>query len=257
MLSNNAEKVLFATYFGGNKSDDHVDGGTSRFDKKGVIYQSVCASCGDGNSTFQDFPISSNAVFNKNLSPSCSNAAFKISFAIKNLAVNYNIDTCAETVNLIAVGKDLDKSVFSYLWTLNGKVFSTDKSPVISLDSVKNKTGLLFINKGTVCEDSAEFVVQYNEDIKNELFANVFSPNNDGVNDVFEFKGVKKCVSTSVIIYNRWGNVVFKSDENNFKWDGKAPNGEDLPEGVYFCILHYKKQYHKDIEIHSTITILR
>ena len=40
----------------GSQSNEHVDGGTSRFDKKGTIYQSVCAGCG-GNS---DFPIEPN-----------------------------------------------------------------------------------------------------------------------------------------------------------------------------------------------------
>ena len=48
--------MMYATYFGGSQSNEHVDGGTSRFDKKGIIYQSVCAGCG-GNS---DFPIEPN-----------------------------------------------------------------------------------------------------------------------------------------------------------------------------------------------------
>jgi hypothetical protein len=45
VLSTNATSLLYATYFGGAQSQEHVDGGTSRFDKKGIIYQSVCAGC--------------------------------------------------------------------------------------------------------------------------------------------------------------------------------------------------------------------
>ena len=41
-----AKEIKYASYFGGTTTDDHVDGGTSRFDKNGVMYQSVCASCG-------------------------------------------------------------------------------------------------------------------------------------------------------------------------------------------------------------------
>ncbi|MFT4521398.1 MAG: gliding motility-associated-like protein [Bacteroidia bacterium] len=88
VLNKNASSILYATFFGGDISDDHVDGGTSRFDKKGVVYQSVCASCPNGNDPgYQDFPITPNAAFKTNLSPRCSNASFKIDLQLKS-AVN-------------------------------------------------------------------------------------------------------------------------------------------------------------------------
>ena len=84
VLDKDAQGLLYATYFGGDTTDDHVDGGTSRFDKKGVVYQSVCSSCPDpGNPGHQDFPVTPNAAFTKNLSPRCSNASFKIDLQIK------------------------------------------------------------------------------------------------------------------------------------------------------------------------------
>lgn len=86
VFSKNLYGLLYATYYGGNQSEDHVDGGTSRFDKRGIIYQSVCSSCPNtpGN-TLNDFPTSSNAAFPKNVSWRCSNAAFKIDFQINHL----------------------------------------------------------------------------------------------------------------------------------------------------------------------------
>ena len=38
--------MLYGSYLGGNLAHEHVDGGTSRFDKNGVVYQSVCGGCG-------------------------------------------------------------------------------------------------------------------------------------------------------------------------------------------------------------------
>ena len=38
--------ILYGSYIGGPVSDEHVDGGTSRFDKNGIVYQCVCAGCG-------------------------------------------------------------------------------------------------------------------------------------------------------------------------------------------------------------------
>lgn len=64
---------------------------------------------------------------------------------------------------------------------------------------------------------------------------NIFTPNNDGVNDLFLAKGV---YDFSLQIFNRWGNVVFKSDAPGTWWDGKSENGKDVPDGVYFYILN-------------------
>ena len=59
VLSPNAASFMYGTYFGGPLSREHVDGGTSRFDKKGIVYQAVCANCGGYNAGTQhnDFPV--------------------------------------------------------------------------------------------------------------------------------------------------------------------------------------------------------
>ncbi|MCX7606246.1 MAG: PKD domain-containing protein [Bacteroidia bacterium] len=70
--------LAYASFWGGPFSEEHVDGGTSRFDNRGVIYQSVCGGCG-GNS---DFPTTPGAISNTNNSPNCNNALFKIDFQL-------------------------------------------------------------------------------------------------------------------------------------------------------------------------------
>src|SRR5690554_7994888 len=60
--------LLYATYLGGNASKEHVDGGTSRFDKNGVVYQAVCGGCWANS----DFPTSPDAWSNNNLSTGCN-----------------------------------------------------------------------------------------------------------------------------------------------------------------------------------------
>ena len=79
-ISDDANSLQFASYFGeihtgtDYSGHDHVDGGTSRFDKKGNVYQSVCASCG-GYDAFPTYP--SNVWSTLNQSPNCNNAVFK------------------------------------------------------------------------------------------------------------------------------------------------------------------------------------
>jgi len=53
VLNKNASGILYGTYFGGN-ADEHVDGGTSRFNDQGIVYQAICAAC--GGETFQTSP---------------------------------------------------------------------------------------------------------------------------------------------------------------------------------------------------------
>lgn len=58
VLKKNAESQLYGTFFGQNDTKsfgDHVDGGTSRFDRNGIIYQAICANCGN-NVSFNGNP---------------------------------------------------------------------------------------------------------------------------------------------------------------------------------------------------------
>ena len=78
VLKRDFEDILYGTYLGGQFADEHVDGGTSRFDKNGVVYQSVCGGCG-GQS---DFPVTPGAWSAQNLSSNCNNLIFKFDFQL-------------------------------------------------------------------------------------------------------------------------------------------------------------------------------
>lgn len=78
VLTEDASELLYATFLGGPQTLTHVDGGTSRFDKSGIVYHAVCAGCGGG---FDDFPTTPGVWSNTNNSLSCNNAAFKFDLA--------------------------------------------------------------------------------------------------------------------------------------------------------------------------------
>ena len=89
VLLQDAEKLLYATYFGEYGGvGDHVDGGTSRFDKKGIVYQSVCGGC-RGSSGFLTWP--QDVWSTTNNSTNCNNAAFK--FDLASLLALFETDT--------------------------------------------------------------------------------------------------------------------------------------------------------------------
>ncbi|MBX2971127.1 MAG: gliding motility-associated C-terminal domain-containing protein [Cyclobacteriaceae bacterium] len=80
VLTADASELLYATFLGGTQSRTHVDGGTSRFDKSGIVYHAVCSGCAALNATngpTSDFPTTPGAWSRTNNSPNCNNAAFK------------------------------------------------------------------------------------------------------------------------------------------------------------------------------------
>jgi gliding motility-associated-like protein len=71
---------------------------------------------------------------------------------------------------------------------------------------------------------------------------NGFSPNDDGTNDGYVIDGIENYPGNKLWIYNRWGNLVFKTKNYNNKWDGVANVagmyiGQKLPSGTYYYIL--------------------
>ena len=81
VLSKNGVSLLFASYFGGPSSPEHVDGGTSRFDKNGAIYQAVCAGCWG----LDDFPTTAGAYSETNGSFLCNLGVAKIEFNLSGI----------------------------------------------------------------------------------------------------------------------------------------------------------------------------
>jgi gliding motility-associated-like protein len=85
VMKDDASGLDYGTFYGGTQSAEHVDGGTSRFDHKGRIYQAVCAGCG-GHS---DFPTTVNAHSNSNNSFNCNNGVFKFDFDIPAIVADF------------------------------------------------------------------------------------------------------------------------------------------------------------------------
>ncbi len=77
------------------------------------------------------------------------------------------------------------------------------------------------------------------------IIPNIFTPNNDGENDVFQLT-VTNAVEVTIRINNRWGNLIYEATGSNPFWDGKI-KGALADDGVYF--LQYTVKGLKDFEI--------
>ncbi|GAB3830811.1 DUF7948 domain-containing protein [Hymenobacter jeollabukensis] len=88
-----ATTLEYATYFGGS-GEEHVDGGTSRFDRRGFVYQAVCGGCG-GSSSFP-IPPGAGSYSTRNGASNCNNAAFKIDFGMNVAVAGPNQSVCVD-----------------------------------------------------------------------------------------------------------------------------------------------------------------
>ena len=89
-----------------------------------------------------------------------------------------------------------------------------------------------------VCIDSAIAQITVKDDGEcHLLIPSIFSPNNDGVNDIFEIIGINQFEKNSITIINRWGTSVYQKDGYTGDWNGTGLSGKKLPSGTYYYIL--------------------
>lgn len=88
-------------------------------------------------------------------------------------------------------------------------------------------------------------------------FPNAFSPNGDGVNDIYRAKpDYKSIVSFKAIILNRWGQKLYQWDDPAGGWDGTF-HGNDVKQGVYFVLVEAKGADGKEYKIKKDVNLLR
>lgn len=163
VIKRNFEDTLYASYIGGATASEHVDGGTSRFDKNGVVYQSVCGGCGG----VSDFPTTPGAWSSQNLSSNCNNLIFKFDFELipkAEFTIDNNVGCASFTVDFENFSTDSD----SYLWDFgNGDTSSILFNPTINYDVPGVYNVNLYVTD-SICllTDTAEITITVTEDIQ-------------------------------------------------------------------------------------------
>ncbi len=124
VLNENAQELVYGSFLGGNISSEHVDGGTSRFNKNGSVFQAVCAGC-QGNS---DFPTTPGVWSNDNPSFGCNIAVFRFNLGTVNAVVQ--IDGPDQVCEGQSVSfTNLSSGATSYQWFFGDGESSTQFEP--------------------------------------------------------------------------------------------------------------------------------
>lgn len=110
------------------------------------------------------------------------------------------------------------------------------------------------------CSQAHTITIQI-EDCPIEVdFPNVFTPNGDGVNDLFIGRSLEQMENFEMSIFNSWGLSVYKykGDPQQMEWNGRMHNrGSDVPDGAYFWIITCKDLLGRSKRVTGCVMVLR
>jgi gliding motility-associated-like protein len=131
-----------------------------------------------------------------------------------------------------------------YVWLFSDGSTSAVAEPVHHFSYNSPVSATLIVVNNETCSDTAylsDNTLSFDEYFKSITIPNVFSPNNDGMNDWFEINfGNRLQDCTDLKIFNRWGELLFESRGSDHSWSGKTFSGQNATEGTYYYILEIR-----------------
>jgi gliding motility-associated-like protein len=150
----------------------------------------------------------------------------------------------------------------NYKWYANGVLIDTIHGQI----KVKpNNTTSYLVQKETSCITTFDTLLVTNSgacpvlstDIKNPIIPNVFSPNGDDINEYWKITLPSGSKLNNLVVYNRWGNIVFTTVDTIKPWFGRTTSGEICSEGVYFFVLRYTDAKGEEQKKNGYISLFR
>lgn len=117
--------------------------------------------------------------------------------------------------------------ITTWNWTINGQSYTVENPTYTFVEEGTYTASLVVTNAQGCSAVVSKLILVYNS----LTIPNVLTVNNDGKNDAFVIKGLEP--NTQVVLVNRWGNIVFESDNYLNDWAGYTSSGEKLSAGVY------------------------
>ena len=191
----------------------------------------------------------------------CSDSAslsVNVSSVTASAAPDYSIINSGQSVDLTSSG-DNGTALYSFSWDPStGLDCDTCPNPVATPEETTTYTVTVTDTAG--CTDTYSVEIE----VEDFLLPNVFTPNNDGINDVLllNYYG-DRLYETK--IYDRWGRLVFETTDPEVHWNGKFMNTNvDCKVGTYFMVLFINDDPHFDdeerkklLEEGHTVTLIR
>jgi len=142
----------------------------------------------------------------------------------------------------------------SYLWTPSIWLSDPNVANPLStpLDTI---TYVLLVTDANGCQNTDSMTI-YVLGVPTAIIPNGFTPNGDGLNDIFKVGHYENFILLKMQVFNRWGELIFESTDINSGWDGTV-NGIEQPLGTYIYIIEGTDNKGAPIHKLGNITLLR
>jgi gliding motility-associated-like protein len=152
----------------------------------------------------------------------------------------------------------VNNSQFSdfFYWIFNDTDTSTLTNPIYNSSLFNDIEVQLIAYSNYGCSDTTSQVIQIGS---NAFFVpNAFSPDGDGINEVFQISptDVQSISEFDFLIFNRWGEVIFKSDDTNIGWNGDH-SGKQCKSGLYVWKINYIDHNNVYKDLYGSVHLIR
>mgnify|MGYP003666805463 CR=1 FL=1 len=176
---------------------------------------------------------------------------------VKVVKPNAEFQVSSQTVmeGLPITFQNLTINGVSYIWNFGDGQYSTLIHPNNTYAEAGYYEIMLIATDSNGCIDTTINGVQILEETY--LYVpNTFTPDGDRFNNVFRVEAIGM-IKFNIKIYNRWGEIIFESDDDKFEWDGAVTDTRKAQDGVYTYILTYSTRYQINETIVGHVNILR
>jgi gliding motility-associated-like protein len=146
----------------------------------------------------------------------------------------------------------------TYIWDFGGLDISLEEEPFFNFpEGMATLEVCLTATDTAGCFDVYCEVITASPEVEFTV-PNIFSPNGDGVNDIFGVTGNPGALSSfSLEVFNRFGQLLFSGDRIGMAWDGRTFAGEPASEGTYFWVLRFQVSGSAAEERSGHLTLVR
>jgi gliding motility-associated-like protein len=164
------------------------------------------------------------------------------------ISVSSTSAVCGSDAN-IGISASGGMSPYSYLWDDGNKSSARTK--------LSSGSYSVTITDKNNCTKSETVVIAEEQCPFNLIPNKAFSPNEDGINDVWNIENAIYFTNLDVNIYNRWGQLVHRQTGYTNPWDGKDVLGISVPDGVYYYVIFEEKGKKNSQEMHGSVAVVR
>lgn len=191
----------------------------------------------------------------------CFKDTATISIAVHDLpTVNAGPDVQIQGNIPYQLSASVSNDVTSWLWLPGNTLSCTTCAAPIATPKMETEY-IVKVSNNWGCTASDTILIKLQCAISNIRIPDAFTPNNDGLNDVFYIKGSGVKIIKYLRIYDRWGGLIFEKtnfgiDDRSSGWDGNA-KGQAAPAGTYVYVTELQCSSGELFTLKGTITVVR